>query len=92
MKDSQKSTKDATASDVEAIVSSAVVDWVEIGEEDYKAEYKGYNLRLEAMDKDWWWFQVYYSGVPLWHENNFVVSKDEAEQIMLAQIENLVNE
>jgi hypothetical protein len=63
-----------------------MINWKEIGEEDYEANYEGFYLRLEAMGRNLWWFQVYDNEEPLWHEGNLVFTKEEAERLILNQI------
>ena len=65
------------------------IDWKEIGEEDYISYQDGFVFRLEAMDRNLWWFQVYKNSEVLFIENNFTFTKEEAERRIMSKLKEL---
>lgn len=57
--------------------------WEQIADDDFICRPQSHNgkeyvLRVEQMDKQCWWTQVYYGDDELFFENNFVQSKKHA--------------
>lgn len=60
------------------------INWTKIGEGDYEATYGKYRLRIEMMDRNLWWFQVYENDKELIDDMTFTF--EEAERIILKHI------
>jgi len=65
------------------------IEWKNLADDDFIASKYDYKLRVEQMDDDVWWWEVYYKGRPLMGHCSYQPETEElakafAEMVYLA--------